>query len=155
VVVELRGQSEADPGQVTLYHSDNLGFHVASQPRVKGAERVTSGFPADAAVAKDAIAAMGIDPSGALISSGQHATGDGERLAALLSELGCQTSLFMTRPVAALLGNAGEQSHAPGVGVRLVRSEGPGARRLFPDTPIVKPTRWAPLQQKRVRYKGG
>jgi hypothetical protein len=23
------------------------------------------------------------------------------------------------------------------------------------DTPIVKPTKWAPLQQKRVRYKGG
>lgn len=159
VVVELRGQGEADPGQVTLYHSDNLGFHVAHQPRVKGAERVTSGFPADAAAAKDATAAMGIDPSGALIyarvTSGQHPTGDGERLGKLLSELGCQSSLFMTRPVAALLGNAGEASHAPGVGVRLVRSEGPGARRLFPDTPIVKPTRWAPLQQKRVRYKGG
>jgi hypothetical protein len=159
IVVELRGQGEADPGQVTLYHADGSGFHIAYQPRAKGAERVASGFPADAPAAKDATAAMGIDETGALIyarvTGGQHASGDGERLASLLAELGCQTTLFMTRPVAALLGNAGEASLAPGLGVRLVRAEGPGARRLFPDTPIVKPTKWAPLQQKRVRYKGG
>lgn len=159
VVLELRGQSEADPGQLTLYHADELGFHVAAQPRVKGAERLASGFPAGAPAAKDAGAALGIDENGALIyarvTAGQHGTGDGQRLAALLTSLGCRTTLFLTRPVAALLGTAGEASLAPGVGVRLVRAEGPGARRLFPDTPIVKPTRWAPLQQKRVRYKGG
>lgn len=159
VVLELRGQGEADPGQVTLYHADQLGFHIAYEPRDKAAERVTSGFPADSPAAKDATAAIGIDENGALIyarvTDGQHPSGDGERLAALLTELGCQTSLFMTRPIAALLGNAGEASRAPGLGVRLVRAEGPGARRLFPDTPIVKPTKWAPLQQKRVRYKGG
>lgn len=159
VVLELRGQGQADPGQLTLYHADNLGFHVAYQPRVKGAERVTSGYPADAPAAKDAPAAIGIDESGALVyarvTAGQHGSGDGERLQSLLSELGCQTVLFMAKPVTALLGTAGEASQAPGLGVRLVRTEGPGARRLFPDTPIVKPTRWAPLQQKRVRYKGG
>jgi hypothetical protein len=159
VVVELRGQSEAGPGQVTLYHAEDVGFHIAYQPRVKGAARVTSGFPADAPVAKDASSAMGIDPSGALIyarvTGGQHPSGDGDRLAALLTELGCQTLLFLPRPLATLFGNAGEASNAPGLGVRLVRSAGPGARRLFPDTPIVKPTKWAPLQQKRVRYKGG
>jgi hypothetical protein len=159
VVLELRGQGEADPGQVTLYHADNVGFHVALQPRVKGAARLASGFPAESPAAKDAPAAMGIDADGALlyarVTAGQHPTGDGERLGALLKELGCQSVLFLTRPVAALLGNTGEASLAPGVGVRLVRTEGPGARRLFPDTPIVKPTRWAPLQQKRVRYKGG
>jgi hypothetical protein len=157
VVVELRGQSETGPGQVTLYHADQVGFHIAYQPRVKGAERVTSGFPADAPAAKDAPAAMGIDETGALVyarvTAGQHPTGDGDRLAALLTELGCQTVLFLPRPLATLFGNAGEASNAPGLGVRLVRAEGPGARRLFPDTPIVKPTKWAPLQQKRVRYK--
>jgi hypothetical protein len=159
VVVELRGQGEADPGQVTLFHAEGEGFHIAYQPRVKTALRVTSGFPADAAGAKDATAAMGIDPSGALIyarvTGGPHPTGDGDRLAALLTELGCQTTLFLGRPLATLFGTSGEASNAPGFGVKLIRSEGPGARRLFPDTPIVKPTRWAPLQQKRVRYKGG
>ena len=159
VVVELRGQSEAGPGQVTLYHADNIGFHIAYEPRVKGAQRVTSGFPADNASAKDAQAVMGIDGSGALIyarvAGGAHASGDGDRLAALLTELGCQTLLFLPRPVATLFGNTGEASNAPGLGVKLVRTAGPGARRLFPDTPIVKPTKWAPLQQKRIRYKGG
>lgn len=156
VVLELRGQPDAGPGQVTLYHSDQGGFHIAYQPRAKGAERITSGFPADVAAAKDATAAMGIDESGALIyarvTAGQHASGDGDRLAALLSELGCQTVLFLPRPLATLFGTAGESSNAPGLGVRLVRATGPGARRIF-DTPIVKPAKWAPLQQKRVRYK--
>jgi hypothetical protein len=159
VVVELRGQGDADPGMVTLYHVDNVGFHIAYKPRVKEALRVTSGFPADTKAAKDAPAAMGIDESGALIyarvTAGQHPSGDGDRLAGLLTELGCQTVLFLPRPLATLFGNAGEASNAPGLPVKLVRSAGPGARRLFPDTPIVKPTKWAPLQQKRVRYKGG
>jgi hypothetical protein len=157
VVVELRGQSDAGPGQVTLFHADNLGFHIADKPSVKGALRVTSGFPAGAPAAKDAQAVMGIDQSGALlyarVAGGPHPNGDGDRLAALLKELGCQTLLFLPRPLATLFGDAGEASNAPGLGVKLVRAEGPGARRLFPDTPIVKPTRWAPLQQKRVRYR--
>jgi hypothetical protein len=157
VVVELRGESEAAPGQATLYHAENVGFHIAYQPRVKGALRVTSGFLAEATAAKDAPAAMGIDESGALIyarvTSGQHPAGDGDRLATMLGELGCKSMLFLPRPVATLFGTAGEASNAPGLGVRLVRAAGPSARRLFPDTPIVKPTKWAPLQQKRVRYR--
>ena len=100
---------------------------------------------------------MGIDESGALlyarVTAGAHATGDGERLAALLGELGCQTLIFLPRPVATLFGNKTEASNAPGLPVQLVRTEGPGAKLLFPDTVIVGPKRWAPLQQKRVRYK--
>jgi hypothetical protein len=159
VVVELRGQSEAGPSQVTLYHADKIGFHIAYQPRFKNALRVTSGFAADSPAAKDTSAAMGIDASGALVyarvTGGQHGTGDGDRLGQLLVDLGCQNILYLPRPLATLFGTAGEASNAPGLGVQLVRAEGPGARRLFPDTPIVKPTVWAPLQQKRVRYKGG
>lgn len=158
VVVELRGQGATEEGEVTLFHAAGA-FQIAYQPRVKGAERVTSGLPGDNAASKDATAAMGVDESGALlyarVTGGPHPSGDGERLASLLTELGCQTLLFLPRPLATLFGNAGEASNAPGLGVKLVRSEGPGSRRLFPDTPIVKPTKWAPLQQKRVRYKGG
>ena len=79
--------------------------------------------------------------------------GDGERLAALLGELGCQSLIFFTRPLATLFGNKLEGSSAPGLGVQLVRAEGPSAKLLFPDTQIVGPKKWAPLQQKRVRYK--
>jgi hypothetical protein len=157
VVVELRGQSETATGHITLFHSDAAGFHIAYQPKTPGAMRVTSGFPADAPQARDATAAMGIDESGTLVyarvTGGQHASGDGDELGKLLTELGCQTLLFLPRPLATLFGNAGEASNSPGLGVRLVRAEGPGAKLLFPDTPVVKPTKWAPLQQKRVRYK--
>jgi hypothetical protein len=159
IVLELRGQSEASAGQVTLYHADKIGFHIAYEPRFPTSFRVASGFPADSPLAKDATAAMGIDATGALIyvriTAGQHASGDGEHLGQLLLELGCQNILYLGRPLATLFGTTGEGSSAPGLGVRLVRTEGPSAKRLFPDTPIVKPTKWAPLQQKRVRYKGG
>jgi hypothetical protein len=36
--------------------------------------------------------------------------------------------------------------------VTLVRGEAPSARTLFPDTPVVPPEIWVPLQAKRVRY---
>jgi hypothetical protein len=157
VVVELRGQSETGTGHITLFHSDAAGFHIAYQPKTAGAMRVTSGFPADAPQARDATAAMGIDESGTLVyarvTGGQHASGDGDELGKLLTELGCQSLVFLPRPLATLFGSSGEASNSPGLGVRLVRTEGPGAKLLFPDTPVVKPTKWAPLQQKRVRYK--
>lgn len=156
VVVELRGQNELQPGQLALFHTDNIGFQMQSQAQVKGASRVTVGWPEGARGASDAMAALGIDASGALIyarvTAGQHESGDGSRLSALLLELGCKSRLFLPRPLTTSFGSSGEGSGAPGA-VRLVRSAGPGARRLFPDTPIVKPSKWAPLQQKRVRYR--
>jgi hypothetical protein len=39
----------------------------------------------------------------------------------------------------------------PQEGMLLVRADGPGARRIFTDTPIVSPKRWAVLQAKRVK----
>jgi len=36
--------------------------------------------------------------------------------------------------------------------VRLVRTEAPGAGRIFEDTPVVPHDTWYPLQQKRIRY---
>ncbi|HEY1534968.1 MAG TPA: hypothetical protein VGF76_13170, partial [Polyangiaceae bacterium] len=77
----------------------------------------------------------------------------------LLKRLGCSTSLFFLRPLGATFGDqhdavgAADAGAASGSGVSLARADGPGARRLFPDTPVVLPTKWAPLQQKRVRYR--
>ena len=36
--------------------------------------------------------------------------------------------------------------------VRLIRKPGPGARKIFPDTPVVPLKDWYPLQAKRIRY---
>ena len=88
--------------------------------------------------------------------------GEGDLLKELLKRLGCSSSLFFLRPLGVTLGENRDSreggvvdptSAAPSQGVGLARAEGPGARRLFPDTPVVPPTRWAPLQQKRVRYR--
>ncbi len=157
VVVELRGTSQAASGEITLFHGERAGFHLGDKPLQADAWRIASGLPAGAQGASDLAAAMGIDETGALIyarvTAGQHGSGDGDRLAALLQELGCQTLMFLPRPVAALFGDKAEGSGAPGLAVQLVRTSGPGASRLFPDTRIVGPKTWAPLQQKRVRYR--
>ncbi|MFI5301314.1 MAG: hypothetical protein ACHREM_24785, partial [Polyangiales bacterium] len=36
--------------------------------------------------------------------------------------------------------------------VSLMRAQVPAAKQIFPDTPIVDPSVWQPLQNKRVRY---
>jgi hypothetical protein len=101
-------------------------------------------------------------------TAGARPGGEGPLLADLLKRLGCASSLYFLRPLGVALGDAhegaapelasaagsGSTSAAPSIaGVSLVRADGPGARRLFPDTPVVPPTKWAPLQQKRVRYR--
>jgi hypothetical protein len=105
---------------------------------------------------------MGVDAAGMLVfvrfTSGARPGGEGVLLSDLLKRLGCTTSLFFLRPLGATLGEqhdagAADAGSAAISGVSLARADGPGARRLFPDTPVVLPTKWAPLQQKRVRYR--
>jgi hypothetical protein len=110
---------------------------------------------------------MGIDALGMLVfvrfTAGARPAGEGDLLKELLQRLGCSSSVFFLRPLGVVLGDNNRESHEAGAGgsaspsanqgVGLARAEGPGARRLFPDTPVVPPTRWAPLQQKRVRYR--
>lgn len=151
-------------GELALYH-DGTRFSIsASAP--PNSTLVTRGFAASEKISNSATSAMGVDAAGMLVfarfTSGARPTGEGELLNELLKRLGCTSSLFFLRPLGVALGD-GRDSHEgaasdpnapssnPGVG--LVRAEGPGARRLFPDTPVVPPTLWAPLQQKRVRYR--
>jgi hypothetical protein len=109
---------------------------------------------------------MGIDAAGMLVfarfTTGARPSGEGDLLKELLKRLGCSSSLFFLRPLGVALGEGrdnrdgatADPSGAPSnQGVGFVRAEGPGARRLFPDTPVVPPTVWALLQQKRVRYR--
>jgi hypothetical protein len=99
-------------------------------------------------------------------TSGVRPGGEGTLLSDVMKRLGCASVLYFLRPLGAVFGDqhdspaasgAGSSTDAsnvkPELGISLARAEGPGARRLFPDTPVVLPTRWAPLQQKRVRYR--
>ena len=148
-------------GEGALYHDGSHFLIAGAAP--PGAALVTRGFAPSEPVVSSATSAMGVDADGMLVfvglTSGARPGGEGALLADLLKRLGCTTSLFFLRPLGVVLGDvrdssAGDPNNvAPSSGISLVRSEGPGARRLFPDTPVVPPTRWAPLQQKRVRYR--
>ena len=154
-------------GKVALYH-DGSRFVIAESPP-PNAQLVTRGFASDEGITGSATSAMGVDAEGMLVfvrlTAGARPGGEGVLLADVMKRLGCTTSLFFLRPLGAALGDARDSAadpNAPPVaaasagsspGVSFSRADGPGARRLFPDTPVVLPTRWAPLQQKRVRYR--
>ncbi len=148
-------------GTLALYH-DGAHFLIASHPP-PSSTLVTRGFAAAEAASSSATSAMGIDAAGMLVfvrfTAGAHPGGEGDLLKELMKRLGCSASVFFLRPLGVVLGDNHEatavdpSSVQANQGVGLARAEGPGARRLFPDTPVVPPTRWAPLQQKRVRYR--
>lgn len=166
-VIEFRSVLAEAP--LMLWHAEAKGFVIAPSPPAPGASRITGGVAPSAPEAPRAQAVLGIDASGMLIyariTEGPAPGRDAALLMALLDRLGCAQKLLLPRPLGALFGNSEEAAHAtvasPGRAsapaamdsVRLVRVEGPSARQIFPETPIVLPKRWAPLQQKRVRYK--
>jgi len=151
-------------GTLALYH-DGARFSIASAapPNTK---LITRGFAAAETISHSATSAMGIDAAGMLVfvrfTAGARPGGEGDLLKELLNRLGCSASVFFLRPLGVALGDnhdtregtPSDPASPPATqGVGLARAEGPGARRLFPDTPVVPPTLWAPLQQKRVRYR--
>ncbi len=84
----------------------------------------------------------------------------GPALKALLAQMGCSQTMVVAKSVVFRLGGGldlnAELAKDPLVGpvAVLSRAEAPAARELFPDTPVVPPTVWQPLQAKRVRYFG-
>lgn len=166
-VIEFRSVLVEAPWM--LWHSERQGFAISKTPPAPGASRVTGGHAASAPEASRAQAVLGIDPSGMLIyarvTEGPAPGLDAALLIALLDRLGCRQKLLLPRPLGAVFGeredtsgpNSAALASAPGPvtteRTRFVRTDGPGARQIFPDTPIVLPKRWAILQHKRVRYK--
>jgi hypothetical protein len=152
----LEFRSLVSEGSTALWHSETLGFVIAPKPPEAKALRVTAGFVADADAGTHAQAALGVDAAGMLIyarvTEGPEPGHDGALLLSLLSRMTCTSVMLLPKPLGAIL-STGEASPSGEVtdGVVLIRAEGPGARRIFPDTPIVGPKRWAPLQQKRVQ----
>jgi hypothetical protein len=127
--------------------------------------RITGGIAPEDPAASVTSAALGIDEAGMLVYVRPTTTtpqgggaGHAAVLRQLLTQMGCKNILFFRQPLGAVLGeNSTPSSDAPaakqGTGVVLVRRAGPGAKQIFPETPIVKPQVWAPMQQKRVRYR--
>ncbi len=103
----------------------------------------------------------------ARITEGPDPRRDSALLVDLLKRLHCDRVLLLPRLLGATLGAStaekadasvttgpaeareDAQTTASTLRVTLVRSDGPGLKSLFPDTPIVGPKTWAPMQQRR------
>jgi len=144
------------PGKPTLWLTE--GSAAVSSMRVDGGVPVVSGVDLDGEGRAKVVAAIGVqDQDGMLVyaevQEGRRPGQDGSLLARLLDSLGCSSRILLNQP---LLPTFGED---PGKGderfervVHFVRTEAPGARRIFTDTPIVEASEWVPLQRRRIRY---
>ncbi len=152
LVVSLDAPHGPRAGEPTLYLSSQS--FVISKEAPRGGVPLASG----AATSAEAASAVGVDEDGHLLYV--EAEGDapaGALLDQALAALGCTSKLFFERSLTPLLAGTTTLSSQPGKHrgghvVKLVRGEAPGARFLFPDTPIVPYAEWGPIQQKRIRY---
>jgi hypothetical protein len=153
-VVEFRAPKSDVAPALALWHSDSKGFAIANLPPNPKATAIAPVLLPDDTHALPISAALGIDQGGMLVyarvTEGLDSTLDPALLKDLLKRLGCEQIVMLPKPLGVLMG---ESNADPGSsdGVRFVRAEGPQARRIFPDTPIVSPKRWAPLQQRKSR----
>jgi len=124
---------------------------------------VVGGCALDDACAASAHAAAGVqDEDGMLVwvelPPGVHPdAATAATMDTLLAHLGCTGRLAVAGGARLLPGGTLDTSGdplpaPPDATVRLVRAPGPGARPVFPETPIVPISVWQPLQAKRVRY---
>jgi hypothetical protein len=154
-IIEFRTPIAAKDMSFALWHGAQTGFRIAREPPEPNATRITFGYGAAEKQAIGASAALGVDADGMLIyarlTEGEQPGSDGALLRSLLGSLGCETTLFLPGALGAELAPPGAEApvRAPGSGVVLVRAQGPGAKRIFTETPIVGPKRWAPLQTRR------
>jgi hypothetical protein len=156
LVLALRSVSPPAAGTQSLWLGPK-GFSVGESAPDPAARHVAA---ARASSSTRAAAAAGIDAAGMLIyaevATAHRPEADGALLERLLASLGVQKVLLFDKPLGAALGGdrdlAGHPVPLAKGGVRWIRRARPGARRIFPDTEIVPPKVWYPLQARRVRY---
>jgi hypothetical protein len=73
-------------------------------------------------------------------------------LASLLEKIGCSSQVLLTQPLLPTFGQANGAGPRFEREVQLVRTDAPGAKRIFESTPVVHPDEWQPLQARRIRY---
>lgn len=149
-------------GDASLWWSEGV-FSIGASAPTKNAVRLASGYPATAAAAATARAAVGVqDEDGMLVwielPPAEHPDAQtAATMDALLESLGCSERTMLPGDARALPGGTLDAAGQPlpaavAPSVRLSRAHAPDAHSIFPDTPIVPPAVWQPLQAKRVRY---
>jgi hypothetical protein len=158
LVLAIAPRAAPPDASVSLYALPRH-FAIAGEPPANGTFLVAGFRPGDAEN-RPVVAAVGIDAAGMLvyaeIATSADDRSDGALLGALLERLGCSDRLLLDRPLPAAIGGSRDIGDRPVVvprkSVLFVRGEAPGARRIFTDTPVVKPDVWFKLQSRRVRY---
>jgi hypothetical protein len=141
---------EAGPSRLAL---GPHGASIGTEPLAPGATALASG---DAAPTGRVSAAACIDDAGKLVygevATAPDPTRDGQALALVLDAARCAQRLYLTAPLRIAVGGTRDLSDHPmrpsATSVRLVRRPAPGAQRLFPDTPVLPPEAWQPLQRQ-------
>jgi hypothetical protein len=126
---------------------------IASQAPDRDAVRISTGITTPNG---PAVAALGVDLDGMVVYAEVATVADPSRDAALLAmvlkEAHCGERLFLRSSLVVALGGvtdlAGHPVRLTSSAIRLVRERAERARRLFPETPILAPGDWTPLQRQ-------
>jgi hypothetical protein len=139
----------------SLWFADGA-FVIANEAPSKQASLLFEGDPpADFAAATRMIGVL--EEEGSLVIA-EGPANSGPTIKALLQQMKCVQTMVVPSTMQMRLGTklnlAAEvaQDSLSGPFVTLERAHQPFAVRLFPDTPLVDPNVWQPLQNKRVRY---
>jgi hypothetical protein len=167
-VVVFSGISRARQTRPTLFLGGGA-FSIAEQAPEGAAELFSGLSPDDIPHGVTPMAAVGITDEGGMLLYAELALTaakaggspgplpeTGPVLDRLLERLGCSSHMLLPHglyPSLAGIGLGGEPAaSSEGATVRLLRGDGPGARSIFEETPVVPLEVWYPLQQRRIRY---
>jgi len=158
-VLSIGGAKPASKGAPSLWLAPG-SFAIGTESPGPGAIALLSGEALTERSLAEATAIIGItDEDGTLVYVRTEQAGAAASKA-LLGQLGCSQTMIVSKAVVFRLGGGldlhGELAKEPLLPpiVVLERADAPAARELFPDTPVVPPGTWQPLQAKRVRYFG-
>lgn len=158
-VITFGGAVRFDAAAKTTLWLSAGTFTIAATSPGPTAVPLFDGEPPTSGALAAADALLGVaDEDGMLHWIVADSPGSASALSSLLKELGCSQQMVAPKALVPRLGGSLdldlELATTPLAGptVTLVRGEAPSARTLFPDTPVVPPEVWMPLQAKRVRY---
>jgi hypothetical protein len=152
LVLAVDPAARADPGDAALWLGAERGTIAAAAPAADALLLARGAAAPD----RPAAAAAGVDADGKIVYAevvtAANPARDGAVLGSVLDDAGCTARLFFSVPLALALGGARDLSFHPvrpsPRAIRLVRGPTPGAQRLFPETPILPPQEWMPLQRQ-------
>ncbi len=152
LVLSLDPIHPAGPAQSSLWFTASGGVLGKSAPSPTAVRVATGSLDPAGAVA----AALGVDPDGIIlyaeVATAPDPARDGAMLGGVLAAEGCTGQLFLSSAMGLALGGSRDLADHP---VRIVPgslrfARGPvaGSRRIFPETPILPPEQWMPLQRQ-------